>query len=84
MSRMNRELAKFLAGFAASETIAHWWVGLWANDLLPMRLGVFTLTPPINMFAMMGWPIVLVALVYFGWCRREEPKSLATPRSIPA
>lgn len=69
MTHIAQETCKFLAGYAAAETIAHWWMGLWGRDLLPMDLGWFTFTQPINTFAMIFWPMALIALAYFGWLR---------------
>jgi hypothetical protein len=58
-----REGAKFLAGFAAGETIGHLWLGMWGKHLLPMTLGWFTFTESMNAVVMMVWPIVLCTLV---------------------
>ncbi len=71
-----REVAKFLSGIAFHETLGHWWLGIWGQDMLPWKFSWFTFTSTINVFAMVIWPIVLVALVWFAWLRR--------PRSSPA
>jgi hypothetical protein len=69
MSAFNREIAKFLAGYAGAETIGHWWMGIWGRHLLPIDLGWFTFTPAVNTFAMVIWPVALLVLVYVGWVR---------------
>jgi hypothetical protein len=71
MSEVKRDIAKVLCGYAGAETIGHWWMGIWGRDLLPMHIGSFTFTPALNTFAMIAWPLVLAALVYFGWWYRK-------------
>ena len=73
MSSVTREIAKFLSGYAATEAIGHWWMGTWGRHLLPMDVGWFTFTPAVNLFAMIIWPLVLAALVYYAWIRKAEP-----------
>ena len=73
MSSVTREIAKFLSGYAAAETLGHWWMGIWGRYLLPIDVGWFTFTPAFNTFAMIIWPLVLAALVYVGWFRKAEP-----------
>jgi hypothetical protein len=73
MTHITRDIAKFFSGWAAAETVGHWWMGTWGRELLPMELGWFTFTPAINTFAMTAWPIVLAGLVYFGWFYKGEP-----------
>lgn len=75
MSSRAREFAKFFAGVAAQETIGHWWLGLWGRDLLPMKFAWFTFTPMLNTFAMVLWPLLLVALVYYAWLCRDRTRS---------
>jgi hypothetical protein len=77
MPPVTREVAKFLAGYAAAETIGHWWMGTWGRRLLPMDLGWFTFTRGVNTFAMTFWPLVLAGLVYLGWYRRPVPAVVA-------
>jgi hypothetical protein len=48
MTHIPREIAKFLSGYAAAETIGHWWMGTCGADLLPMDLGWFTFTSSVN------------------------------------
>ena len=71
-----KEGGKFLSGIAFSETVGHWWLGIWGQHMLPWDFGWFTFTSSINTFAMILWPIVLVALVWFSWLRK--------PRCSPA
>ena len=73
MSSVTREIAKFLSGYAAAETLGHWWMGIWGRHLLPIDVGWFTFTPAFNAFAMIAWPLVLAALVYVGWFRKPAP-----------
>ena len=75
MPSVTREAAKFLAGYAGAETLGHWWMGVWGRHLMPLDLGWFTFTPAVNTFAMIFWPLVLVALVYHAWLRKTEPAS---------
>ena len=67
MSNVTRDIAKVLCGYAGAETIGHWWMGVWGRHLMPMEMGWFTFTPAFNTFAMIAWPLVLAALVYFAW-----------------
>jgi hypothetical protein len=73
MSRVNQEIAKFLAGYAGAETIGHWWMGIWGRQLLPIDMGWFTFTRDLNTLAMAAWPVVLAALVYFAWFHKARP-----------
>jgi hypothetical protein len=76
MTSIARETAKFLSGYAAAETLGHWWMGIWGGDLLPMTIGGFVFTPTLNTYCMIAWPIVLMTLVYFAWIhkgRRASP-----------
>ncbi|HEY3244378.1 MAG TPA: hypothetical protein VGM03_13615 [Phycisphaerae bacterium] len=79
MASYRRDIAKFLAGFAANETIGHWWVGIWGTDLFPMKIGGFTFTSTINTFAMIVWPIVLIALVYYAWFYKGQSGRVPSP-----
>jgi len=72
MSSVTREIAKVLTGYAGAETVGHWWMGIWGRHLLPIDMGWFTFTPALNTFAMIVWPLVLVALVYVAWFRKRE------------
>ena len=55
-----RQVAMVLVGYAANETFGHWWLGTLGRDMLPMRIGNWTVTPEMNVGFMIGWPIVLV------------------------
>lgn len=76
MSRSTRDIVVFFAGIAAWETLGHWWLGLFGQDLLPMNLGWFTWTQPMNLVTMVVWPVVFVALAYMAWFRREKPSGV--------
>lgn len=65
-----REVAKFLSGIAFSETIGHWWLGIWGQHMLPWRFGCFTFTSTANHIAMIIWPTLLVAIIWFAWLRK--------------
>lgn len=69
MASIKREIAKFLSGVAAHETVGHWWLGLWGKSLLPIKVLGITFTESLNVYFMIGWPIVLCTLVYCGWTR---------------
>jgi hypothetical protein len=77
MSTSMREVAKFLSGIAANETLGHWWLGIWGKHLLPMQLGWFAWTDTMNTFAMVFWPIVLVTLVWYAWVRKTGRNPLS-------
>ncbi|MBL9001895.1 MAG: hypothetical protein JNK25_12245 [Phycisphaerae bacterium] len=70
-----REVAKFLSGIAFSETVGHWWLGIWGGHMLPWEFGWFTFTRTFNTFAMIVWPIVLISLVWFAWLRTPSSRS---------
>ncbi len=70
MSNRTREFAKFFAGFAAQETLGHWFLGIWGRDYFPIRLGGFEFTPQHNLFVMTGWMLVCMGLVYYAWLRK--------------
>jgi len=86
MAQYGRELAKFFSGVAANETIGHGWLGIWGKDLLPMKIGGFTFTSTINTYAMIVWPLVLIALVYYAWLHktRTGKASSSSACSVPA
>ena len=79
MSGATREIAKALSGYAAAETIGHWWMGIWGRHLLPLDMGWFTFTPALNTFAMIIWPLVLAALVYYAWFHKPRPAVVPKP-----
>jgi hypothetical protein len=64
-----REVAKLCSGIAFHETLGHWWLGIWGQHMLPWTFGWFTFTSTINTVAMVLWPIVFLALVWFAWLR---------------
>jgi len=72
MSKYLREVAKFLSGIAATETLGHLWLGIWGKHMLPMELGLFTFTDTMNTVAMVFWPIALITLVWFAWVRKTS------------
>ena len=77
MNSTSREVAKFLSGIAFSESIGHLWLGIWGQDMLPWQFSWFTFTSTINNVAMVIWPIVLFALLWFAWLR--QPTSRTAP-----
>ncbi len=66
-----KEFAKFFAGIAAHETVGHWWLGVWGRDLMPIKFAGITFTEQYNMVLMAAWPIILAALVYYAWIRKQ-------------
>lgn len=84
MYNIRKEIAKVGIGFAASETLGHWWIGTFGRELLPLDLGWFTFTKEINQIVMIIWPMILIALAIYAWGlkgSREAPASFG--RSIP-
>jgi len=71
-----REVAKFLSGIAFQEMLGHWWLGIWGQHMLPWKFGGFTFTSTLNTFAMVIWPIVFAALVWYGWMRKARTRSV--------
>ena len=71
-----RQVAMVLVGYAANETLGHWWLGTLGRDMLPMRIGNWTVTPEMNVGFMIGWPIVLGCLIWFAWFRKERVPAL--------
>jgi hypothetical protein len=82
MSSVTREIAKFLAGYAGAETIGHWAMWIWGQHLLPIDLGWFKFTAGLNNFAMIVWPVILAALVYYAWVRTPATvRTSSTPKT---
>lgn len=82
MSVHYRDLAKFMAGVAANETLGHWWLGIWGSELLPMKIGSFTFTRTFNMFSMIFWPTMLALLVYWAWFHHRTTTSANPPQIL--
>ena len=74
-----REIAKFAAGIAANESLGHWWLGTLGREHLPIRLSLMTLGENVNYIAMVAWPIVLAALVYYAWLSKASVGKPTTP-----
>lgn len=74
-----RHTAMFLAGIAADQTASHWWIGTLGRDLLPMQVGPITFTPMLNIGLMVAWPVVLAALVWYAWFRKDERTVATSP-----
>ena len=74
-----RHAAMFLAGIAADQTVGHWWIGTLGRDLLPMQIGPLNFTPSLNNLLMAAWPVVLAALVWYAWFRKERPAVATAP-----
>ena len=66
----------FLAGYAANETLGHWWLGTLGRDMLPLKVGQWTVTEQANIAFMIAWPVVLGGLVWFAWVRTERIPAL--------
>ena len=76
MKSRGQQAAMFLAGIAANETLGHWWLGTLGRDMLPMKLGQWTVTEQANVAFMIAWPMVLGGLVWFAWVRKERIPAL--------
>jgi hypothetical protein len=68
----SQHAAIFLAGIATQETIGHWWLGTFGRDMLPMRIGPWTVTEQANIAFMIGWPVILAFLAWYAWFRKER------------
>lgn len=66
-----RDWAVYLAGVSTSETLGHWWLGVWGKDLLPLAVGPWTVTADANVWFMVAWPAVLLGAAWYAWFRRE-------------
>ena len=71
-----RMAAMFLAGVAANETVGHWWLGTFGKDLLPVKVGPWSIGAEANSVLMIAWPLVLVALAWYAWFRKEHVPAL--------
>ena len=69
MHSTSRDIAKFLAGIAFSESVGHLWLGIWGQDMLPWQFSWFTFTSTMNTVAMVAWPMVFAGLVWLAWVR---------------
>lgn len=66
---MNRgkEIAKFVAGFAANQVLTH---GAFALSGVQFTLFRITYTPRLNAIAVVVWAIVLIVFVYYAWVKK--------------
>lgn len=74
-----REIAKFASGIAAHESLGHWWLGTFGREYLPIKLSWMTLGENVNYVAMVAWPIVLAALVYYAWLSKTPGRKPTAP-----
>lgn len=72
MSIRWREVAKFFAGVTFSETVGHWWLGVWGGEYLPWKFGSYVFTKDMNTAAMVVWPAVCLTLVWIAWVRKPR------------
>lgn len=85
MKNIGKEIAKVGTGFAASETLGHWWIGMSGTKLLPIDMGWFTFTREINQIVMIIWPMIAIALAIYAWgVKGSESATGSLGRSIPA
>lgn len=63
-----KEVAKFLAGVAANQTLTHGAFALMGD--LPLKILGVTYTRELNTIAVIFWLIALVMLVYYAWIRK--------------
>jgi hypothetical protein len=71
-----RQAAMVLFGVAADETLGHWWLGTMGKDMLPMKVGPWSITSEVNVGFMIGWPIALAFLGWFAWYRKDRVPAL--------
>jgi hypothetical protein len=71
-----RHAAMFLAGIAADESLGHWWLGTLGKDMLPMKVGPWSITADVNVGFMIAWPVVFAILVWYAWFRKERLPAL--------
>lgn len=64
-----REIAKFLSGFAANQTLTH---GALALSGVEFKLFGVAYSRGFNMTAAIFWAIALVVLVWAAWIRRIQ------------
>jgi hypothetical protein len=62
-----KEIAKFFAGFAANQVLAH---GVAAAAALQFTLFGIVYNQRVNMIAAVGWAIVMLLLIYYAWMRK--------------
>ena len=72
MKFTGKDALKVLTGMVLSETLGHYWMGIWGREYLPMQIGGLTFTESMNRYAMIGWPIVLFTLIYLAWHRKPS------------
>lgn len=72
----SRQAAMVLAGLAADEAVGHWWLGTLGKDMLPVKVGPWSVTAEANTLFMIGWPVMLAFLVWFAWFRKERIPAL--------
>jgi hypothetical protein len=70
-----QQAAMFFAGITAWETLGHWWLGTWGQELLPFRVGGFEFTATHNYVMMVVWPALTFVLAWYAWFK---------PARIPA
>ncbi|MBX9630150.1 MAG: hypothetical protein K2X67_06475 [Burkholderiales bacterium] len=62
-----KEVAKFLAGFAANQVLTH---GALATAGIQFSLFGITYDQRFNTIAVVVWAIILLLLIYYAWARR--------------
>ena len=62
---MKKEIAKFFCGLTAWETIVH--LSFFLNDMLPINIFGFTITPPLNTIQIIVPAIISLLLGYYAW-----------------
>jgi hypothetical protein len=83
MTHKRRDAAIFVAGIASWETLGHWFIGLWARDLLPMNVLGFEFTAQMNTIAMVAWPAVFAGMAYIAWFRRPRATAASQNGQAP-
>jgi hypothetical protein len=65
--RWSKEVAKFIAGFAANQVLTH---GAFALSGVQFTVFRMTYTPRLNMIAVVVWAVVTIVLVYYAWVKK--------------
>lgn len=65
--KCGKEVAKFVAGFAANQVLTHAAFALSGSQFTVFRL---TYTPRLNTAAVVVWAIVLIVLVHYAWVKK--------------
>lgn len=63
-----KECVAFLAGVAVTKAVTFAVLG--ANNVLPLKVWFFTLTPELNSALFLFWTIAAVFFIYYTWFKK--------------